>query len=341
MWYTRSAPAQCSSVLQASGASLGRHCDTTSLRIPHTTSSHLFFGGIFVYANFINDSPDALNETDLSDALGDPDNTTSSSLQSDTSVASNPPSTDSTSSTSPVPSSEAPADADDSGFNGDWMPTTASEFGYRVGEVLAGVNATAVGRSNEIEGLLTIDGTSATVVDTTVQIENITSDDSLRDGQFRDRIMNADEFPTAEFGITEPIDFGTIPVGDAQVTATAVGELTLRGVTNPVTFEVTAQTTDGRIGVLGSIPVVFDDFQIPEPSIGPVRVEDNGLVEFVLVFERASSTVVTTLVTRGVDHRLIIGRRQRNQCCPATSLLGSKSRRSSAAVMVFGVRRPT
>ncbi len=167
------------------------------------------------------------------------------------------------------------------------MPTTASEFGYRVDEVLAGVNTTAVGRSNEIEGLLTIEGTAATVVDITVQIENITSDDSLRDGQFTGRIMNAAEFPTAEFRITEPIEFGQIPVGDEQITATAVGELTLRGVTNPVSFDVTAQTTEGRIGVLGSIPVVFAEYDIPEPSFGPIRVEDNGLVEFVLVFERA------------------------------------------------------
>ena len=29
----------------------------------------LFFAGIFVYANFINDSPDALDESDLSNAL--------------------------------------------------------------------------------------------------------------------------------------------------------------------------------------------------------------------------------------------------------------------------------
>ena len=87
--------------------------------------------------------------------------------------------------------------------------------------------------------------------------------------------------------LTEPIEFGRIPVGDEQITATATGELTLRGVTNPVTFEVTAQTADGRIGVLGSIPVVFEDYGIENPSFGVVATEDNGLVEFVLVFERA------------------------------------------------------
>jgi len=247
----------------------------------------LFFGGIFIYANFINDSPDALDETDLSDALTATTDTESPATTAASSTVA--PSASSTIAASPAttagPSTTSAQPAGD--FDGDWAPTTASEFGYRVDEVLAGVNTTAVGRSNEIEGLLTIEGTTATVVDITVQIENITSDDSLRDGQFRGRIMNAEEFPTAEFRITEPIEFAEIPAGDEQVTATAVGELTLRGVTNPVTFDVTAQTSAGQIGVLGSIPVVFDDYAIPEPSIGPVRVEDNGLVEFVLVFAPA------------------------------------------------------
>ena len=196
----------------------------------------------------------------------------------------------------PPPEATTPADASPAttpsveagNFDGDWVPTDASEFGYRVEEVLAGVNTTAVGRSNEITGLLTIDGTTATVVDVEVQIDSIKSDSALRDNQFAGRIMNAEEFPTATFQLTEPIEFGTIPTGDEQIVATATGELTLRGVTNPVTFEVTAQTTDGRIGVLGSIPVVFADYGIENPSFGQVKTEDEGLVEFVLVFERAT-----------------------------------------------------
>jgi len=133
----------------------------------------VFFGGIFVYANFINDSPDELDGTDLSDAL-----TGSTEAQvSDTTLALTP------SDTTPTPETSPTSDGVD--LDGDWIPTTASEFGYRVEEVLAGVNATAVGRSSEIEGLLTIDGTNASVVDIAVQIENITSDDSTRDGQFR------------------------------------------------------------------------------------------------------------------------------------------------------------
>jgi polyisoprenoid-binding protein YceI len=240
----------------------------------------LAVGAILLYAFVLNDSPDELDADDLGAALA-------ATVPTTTTTTTTGDTTDSTT-TAPAPTT-APGDtATIAGFDGDWAPTDASEFGYRVDEVLAGVNTTAVGRSNEIDGLLTIEGTTATVVDIEVLIENITSDDGLRDEQFRGRIMDAEQFPTATFRLTEPIDFGAIPTGDEQITATASGELTLRGTTNPVTFEVTAQTTGGRIGVLGSIPVVFEDYGIPNPSIGPIRTEDNGLVEFVLVFEPVS-----------------------------------------------------
>ena len=235
------------------------------------------YGAIFFYANVINDAPDALDESDLDEAL------VVDTTEPTSTAAVDPAPVDTPAETSVGTDTAAATD----GFDGDWAPTDASEFGYRVEEILAGVNTTAVGRSSEISGLLTIDGTTATVVDIEVPVETITSDDTRRDGQLRGRIMSADEFPTATFTLTEPIEFGTIPTGDETVTATATGELTLRGVTNPVTFEVTAQTTGGRIGVLGSIPVLFSDYGIDNPSNGIVTTEDNGLVEFVLVFDRS------------------------------------------------------
>jgi polyisoprenoid-binding protein YceI len=157
---------------------------------------------------------------------------------------------------------------------------------YRVDEVLGGVNVTAVGRSNEITGSLTIEGTTASVV-ATVEVENIVSNDSIRDGQFRGRIMDVSNFPTANFGTTEPIDFGTLPAGGEQVAATANGELTLKGVTQVVTVEIAAQASGTGIGVLGNIPITFTDYGIDNPSKPGVGLEDEGVVEFVLVFERA------------------------------------------------------
>ena len=112
--------------------------------------------------------------------------------------------------------------------------------------------------------------------------------------------MSADEFPTATFVLTQPIELGV----DARRTAPrsttqATGDLTLRGVTNSVTFDVTAKQENGLIGVQGSIPVVFNDYGIANPSNGGVQTEDNGLVEFVLGVRAGRASAQRRRGTRG------------------------------------------
>lgn len=252
----------------------------------------LAYGAIFFYANVINDSPDELDESDLADALAGTstiavDGTVPTSDPADTVVVDTAPTASDAPTTDPAAPADTTATEPASGYDGDWVPTSASTYGYRVEEVLAGVNTTAVGRSNEIAGLMTVAGTTITVVDIEVQVASITSDESRRDGAFTGRIMSADEFPTATFTLTQPIELGAVPADGEEITASATGDLTLRGVTNSVTFDVTAQANGQLIGVLGSIPVLFSDYGIDNPSFAGVTTEDNGLVEFVLVFEPA------------------------------------------------------
>ena len=251
----------------------------------------LAYGAILFYANVINDSPDELDEGDLADALAGTStiavDTVPASAPSDAAVVESVPTATDSPTTDPVTPADTAATEPAAGYDGDWVPTDASTFGYRVEEVLAGVNTTAVGRSNEISGLMTIAGTTIPVVDIEVQVASITSDESRRDGAFTGRIMSADEFPTATFTLTQPIELGAVPADGAEITASATGDLTLRGVTNSVTFDVTAQANGQLIGVLGSIPVLFSDYGIDNPSFAGVTTEDNGLVEFVLVFEPA------------------------------------------------------
>ena len=64
------------------------------------------------------------------------------------------------------------------------------------------------------------------------------------------------------------------------------GAMTLRGTSRSVTFDVQGTFKNGLIGVLGQIPVVFDDYGIPNPSTGTVTTEDNGVLEFVLVLQK-------------------------------------------------------
>jgi polyisoprenoid-binding protein YceI len=252
----------------------------------------LFFGAIFLYAKVLNDSPDEFTAGDLDAALS----AEASTASSDDAATSAPVATVETGSppvastvadaviatTSPAANTTAPA-APTGGSA--WTATDASQVGYRVEEVLFGVNTTAVGRTNQVDGTLTIDGTAVATVEFTVDVASISSDESRRDNQFKGRIMSADEFPTATFVLTQPIELGLEPADGAEVSTQATGDLTLRGVTNSVTFDVIAKQENGLIGVQGSIPVVFADYQIANPSTGGITTEDQGLVEFVLVFQ--------------------------------------------------------
>jgi polyisoprenoid-binding protein YceI len=215
----------------------------------------LFFGVIFLYVNVIrDDAPDELDTDDLAAAV-----TVAPAASS---------------------SSAAPGGA----YDGTWAVTDESDFGYRVEEVLFGVNATAVGRSNQIAGEMTIAGRAVEAASFTVDVASIESGDSRRDGQFRGDIMQTDQFPDATFTLSAPVELGVVPADGEQVTASATGDLTLHGVTRTVTFDVTAQAGPGRIGVLGSIPVLFADYDIDNPSRSGITTEDSGLLEFVLVF---------------------------------------------------------
>jgi len=171
--------------------------------------------------------------------------------------------------------------------SGSWRPTSESVLGYRVKEVLFGQSAEAVGRTSDVTGSMTINGASVEAVDLIVNMKTVKSNESRRDGQFQGRIMNTAAFPTATFKLTQPLVLSNVPTDDTVVDAQASGDLTLHGVTKRVTFNLKAQRDGARIKVNGTIPIVFADYKIDNPSGGPARTEDDGVLEFLVVFEPA------------------------------------------------------
>lgn len=172
-------------------------------------------------------------------------------------------------------------------ISGTWNATDGSQVGYRVEEVLLGQSTEGVGRTSEVEGSMTIDGTELTAVDLTVDMTTVTSDDPRRDGQFNGRIMDTATHPTATFVLTEPVDLGSVPEDGETVTISVTGDLTLRGVTRSVTTDLQAQRTGGSISVQGAIPITFADYEIDNPSGGPAQVGDSGTLELLVVFSPA------------------------------------------------------
>jgi len=226
----------------------------------------LVYSGVLLYTKVINPPEGKLNEDDLS------------AIVSDSSTA---PSTDTESSTAPTSTL-----TQDAGITGTWLATNESTVGYRVKEVLGGVDTEGVGRTNQVNGSLRIQETTLLSTVFEINVASIKSDSSKRDSQFSGNIMDTATYPTATFRLLTPIELGAVPTDGQNITATAQGELTLHGVTQQVSFDVTAKLANGIIGVLGSIDITFADYGIANPSNAFVSTGDTGLLEFVLAFER-------------------------------------------------------
>lgn len=183
-------------------------------------------------------------------------------------------------------SSTTSAGSTGGGIDGTWKTTDASVVQYRVKEVLFGQDAEATGTAHGISGTAEITGSTVASVDVEVDMTTFESDESRRDGQFEGRIMNTSEFPTATFTRTDPIDLGSVPVDGEEITVDITGELTMHGVTNEVTFELTAKLSGSTFAANATIPITFSDYDIDDPSGGPATVGADGELELLLVFAR-------------------------------------------------------
>jgi len=224
----------------------------------------VFVGGPWVYINVIRDPAaesflDAVTATSLVE-MGD----TTTSTAGDTDAA-------------------PAAVLEDA--NGVWQVTAESQVGYRVDEVLFGQNVTAVGRTNDVAGSITIADLVVTAAKFSVDMTTVKSDTPKRDAQFASRIMDTLNFPTATFVLDNPINVSSSAL-TSNFTHQATGTLTLRGTSKSVEVSILSAVRDGSIVLVGQIPIVFAEWAIPNPSIPGISTEDSGLLEFNLVLGR-------------------------------------------------------
>jgi polyisoprenoid-binding protein YceI len=172
--------------------------------------------------------------------------------------------------------------------SGTWTVGPGSLAGYRVQEVLLGQHHTAVGRTPHVTGGAVISGTTVAAAAFVIDVGSIKSDQPSRDAQFKGYIMQPYKYPHASFNLTQPIALGRIPPPGQVVQATAVGQLTIRGVTRPVTFPVQAERVSGGIDITARIAITFSEWHIPNPSFAVAQVGDTGTVEVLLDLVRKS-----------------------------------------------------
>lgn len=160
--------------------------------------------------------------------------------------------------------------------------------GYRFEEELASIGTnTAVGRTPDVTGSMSVTGDEVTAVDIEVDLTTLQSDSGTRDGALRSRGLESDEFPSATFSLTEPI---ALPAGAAdgeRVSTEATGDLTIHGTTRSVTLTVDAELSGDSAVVVGQAPVVLQDHGIEPPTgFSVVSIDDEGTFEFQIFFSK-------------------------------------------------------
>jgi polyisoprenoid-binding protein YceI len=193
--------------------------------------------------------------------------------------------------TSTAPSSAA----SDGAVAGTWTVTTGSEAGYRVRERLANLPAEsdAIGRTSDVTGSITVvdagDGAQLTAGDISIDTTTIASDEDRRDNRMRTEGLQTDQFPTASFTLTRPVDIPAAAIAGTAADVTLVGDLTLHGVTKSVEIPAQAVLANGQIQVAGSLSFPLADFQITAPNVGGfvVSIADEGALEFLVAFAKA------------------------------------------------------
>lgn len=162
---------------------------------------------------------------------------------------------------------------------------TGTFVGFRIEEELTTIGSTtAVGRTPEVAGNITIEGTTLSTASFEADLTAVTTNQSRRDSRVQSALETS-QFPVATFTLAEPVDLGAAAEAGEPVSVTATGELTIHGVTQTVDIPLEAQLVDGTIVVVGSMPIVFADYDVQVPS-APVVVSasDNGILEVQLLF---------------------------------------------------------
>jgi polyisoprenoid-binding protein YceI len=162
------------------------------------------------------------------------------------------------------------------------IDSSASKASYRAREQLVGrtLPSEAVGTSTAVSGSLVLAPDGSIVADQSrisVDLSKLQSDESRRDNFIKGNTLQTNRYPMATFvprqaqGLPSPLPTS------GQVTFQLLGDLTVHGVTRPVTWQVTAQFGDASVSGAATTTVNISDFGMTPPKAGPVLSIEDGL----------------------------------------------------------------
>jgi polyisoprenoid-binding protein YceI len=179
---------------------------------------------------------------------------------------------------------------------------TQSSLTYEVEETFAKRKSSkAKGLTNGIAGDLAIkadDLAASRLGEIVVNVEQFHSDNNLRDARIRQDYLSSNEFPLASFTVDEldGLD-GKLEEG-REYSFTMEGEVTVKEITKPASFDVTATMADGEVRATATTEAKLSDFDAGPISIaGLVSTGDDVTLTLKLTALDPSKHTISTTIT--------------------------------------------
>jgi polyisoprenoid-binding protein YceI len=164
------------------------------------------------------------------------------------------------------------------------LAADGSRARFRAREQLARLPAPseAIGTTSEVSGAVGV-GPNGVVADASkisVQLDSLTSDSGQRDRFIKQNTLQTQQFPSAEFlpkqasGLPWPLPTS------GEMSFQLTGDLTIRGVTQPKTWEIKAQFAPNEVTGSGSTSITLEQFGMEKPRVASVlSIEDTIVLE--------------------------------------------------------------
>ena len=160
---------------------------------------------------------------------------------------------------------------------------------YRVREQLARLSfpSDAVGTTKDVSGQVTAlaDGTIVSQDSKfSVDLSTLVSDSSMRDGFIKQTVLQTGKYQYATFVPTK-VEGLSLPPKDGDIAFKLIGDLTIKGVTKQVTWDVAGTLNGDKATGTATTSFTFADFGLGKPQVGSVlSVEDTIKLELNVSF---------------------------------------------------------
>jgi len=152
------------------------------------------------------------------------------------------------------------------------LDPSSSSASYAVQEQLARLNlpSMAIGKTSAISGEIIInpDGSIDSANSKfTVDMSTLKTDSAMRDNYVAQNILQSNQYPQAVFVPTQTNGLPAVIPQSGNLTYQLIGNLTIRNVTKPITWDVTGSINNSVASGTATTSFTFEDFSLNQPSV--------------------------------------------------------------------------